>query len=271
MTALLATATAAANSLPREMPLMHKQENFNPFVFKTAPKGSLQDFQNPYIEDLTNMEPCILWGKFLLEEREEYAFSRLQARACMGQQPSALSSKGALQPLPTTGLEEEAACHSGIQMASASWLPFDEVAFTEDMTFSAAWSVQNKTSLRRQRHTFTQIPQGMRRRLQPLQKRLKMSAFPHQHHLVDINVALVITIMYSIKWQDRLWWALLPAGAVSELMMVPIGLQSMLCPPKDEGHIPPVIYGPPLVRHLPERAVYCGSKLQQDSSRRRCS
>ena len=27
--------------------------------------------------------------------------------------------------------------------------------------------------------------------------------------------------------------------------MVPIGLQLMLCPPKDEGHIPPVIYGPP--------------------------
>ena len=66
-----------------------------------------------------------------------------------------------------------------------------------------------QTSLRRQRHTFTQIPQGMNRRLQPLQKRLKMSAFPHQHHLVDINVAFVSTIMYSIKWQDRLWWALL--------------------------------------------------------------
>ena len=78
-----------------------------------------------------------------------------------------------------------------------------------------------------------------------MQKRLKLSAFPHQHHLVDINVALVITIMYSIKWQDRLWWTLLPASAVSELMMVPIGLQLMLCPPKDEGHIPPVIYGPP--------------------------
>ena len=183
---------------------MHTQENFNRFVFKVAPKGSLQGFQSPYIEDLINMEPCTLWGKFLLEEREEYAFSGPQVRACMGQQPSALSSKGALQPLPTTGLEEEAACHSGIQMASASWLPFDEVAFTEDMTFSAAWAVQNKTSLRRQRHTFTQIPQGMNRRLQPLQKRLKMSAFPHQHHLADINGALVITIMYSIKWLDRL-------------------------------------------------------------------
>ena len=33
---------------------------------------------------------------------------------------------------------------SGIQMASASWLPFEEVAFTEDMTFPAAWLVQDK-------------------------------------------------------------------------------------------------------------------------------
>ena len=49
----------------------------------------------------------------------------------------------------------------------------------------------------------------------------------------------------------------MPASAVSELMMVPIGLQLMLCPPKDEGHIPPVIYGP-LLRHLPERAACCG-------------
>ena len=27
---------------------------------------------------------------------------------------------------------------------------------------------------------------------------------------------------------------------------MPIWLQLMLCPPKDEGHIPPVIYGPPV-------------------------
>ena len=56
---------------------------------------------------------------------------------------------------------------------------------------------------------------------------------------------------------DRSWWSLLPASAVAELMMVPIGLQLMLCPPEDEGHIPPVIYGP-LLRHLPERAACCG-------------
>ena len=108
-----------------------------------------------------------------------------------------------------------------------------------------------QTSLRRQRHTFTQIPQGMKRRLQPLQKQLKMSALPHQHHLGDINVVLVITIIYSTKWQDRLWWPLLPAGAVSEPMIVPIELQLMLCPPKDEGHISPGIHGP--TRAAPSR------------------
>ena len=150
------------------------------------------------------MEPCTLWGRFLLKECEEYAFSGPQVWACMGQQPGALSSKRALQPLLATGLGKEATFQSGIQLASASWLPFDEVTFTEDMLFSAAWSVQNRTSLRRQRRAFTQILQEMSRRLQPLQNRLKMSAVPHQHYLVDINVALVITIMYLIKWQDNM-------------------------------------------------------------------
>ena len=244
-TALLATAATTANSAPREVPLVHTQENSNRFLIKVAPEGSLQDFQIPYIGDLINMEPCTLWGKSLLEEREEYAFSGPQARACMGQQPGALSSKRALQPLPTTGPEEEAAFQSGIQMASASWLPFEEVAFTEDMMFSATWSAQNRAS-QEQKWTFTQILQELNRRLQPLQKQLKMSAVPHQHYLIDINVALVITIMQVTKWQDRLRWTILPASAVSELMMVPIGLQLMPCPPEDEGHIPPVIYGPPV-------------------------
>ena len=36
------------------------------------------------------------------------------------------------------------------------------------------------------------------------------------------------------------------ASAVPGLMIVPIWLRLMLCPPKDEGHIPPVIYGPPV-------------------------
>ena len=69
-------------------------------------------------------------GKFLLEEREEDAFSGPQVRACMGQQPGALNSKRAMQPLLETGLGKEAAFQYGIRMASSSWLPFDEVAFT---------------------------------------------------------------------------------------------------------------------------------------------
>ena len=36
----------------------------------------------------------------------------------------------------------------GIQMASASWLPFDEVTFNEDMMFLAAWSVRDRTTLK---------------------------------------------------------------------------------------------------------------------------
>ncbi len=31
-----------------------------------------------------------------------------------------------------------------------------------------------------------------------------MSAVPHQHNLGDINVALVITIMFLIRWQDNM-------------------------------------------------------------------
>ena len=83
--------------------------------------------------------------------------------------------------------------------------PLRRVAFTENMMFSAAWAVHNKTSLRRQRHAFTQIPQGMKRRVTAFAEQLKMSVLPHQHHLGDINVDLVITIIYSIKWQGRLW------------------------------------------------------------------
>ena len=61
---------------------------------------------------------------------------------------------------------------------------------------------------------------------------------------------------------DRSWWTSLPANTVSELMMVPIGMQLMLCPPKDEGHIPPVICGP-LLRQLPEGAVCCGIRTAE--------
>ena len=61
---------------------------------------------------------------------------------------------------------------------------------------------------------------------------------------------------------DRSWWTLLPANTVTELIMVPIGMQLMLCPPKDEGHIPPVICGP-LLRQLPEGAVCCGIRTAE--------
>ena len=55
-TALVATAATAANSLPREVPLMHTQENSSRVVTKVAPEGSLQGSQIPYIEDLISME-----------------------------------------------------------------------------------------------------------------------------------------------------------------------------------------------------------------------
>ena len=37
-------------------------------------------------------------------------------------------------------------------------------------------------------------------RFQPLRKRLKMSAVPHQHDFIDTNVALVIISTYLVKW-----------------------------------------------------------------------
>ena len=201
---LLATAATTAASLPKEVPLMHTQEDFNRLVIKVAPEGSLQGFHIPYIEDPINMEPCTLWAKFLLEEREEAAFSGPQIRACMGQQSGALNSKRAMQPLLETGLGNEATFQCGIRMANASWLPFDEVAFTEDMLFSAAWSVQHRQSLREQRREFGSVLAEMTRRLQPLQRQLKRCAVPHQHKLVDINVVMTSTTVCLIMWQANM-------------------------------------------------------------------
>ena len=84
---------------------MHAQRNFSRRVVKFAPEGNLQGFQILYIQVLINMEPCTLLGEFLLGEREEYAFSGPQVRACREQQPGALSSKWVLQPLLTQALE----------------------------------------------------------------------------------------------------------------------------------------------------------------------
>ena len=99
-----------------------------------------------------------------------------------------------MQPLSAIGLVKEAAVQCGIRLGSTSWLHSDEVALNKDMLFSAAWSVQN-TTRRRQQRAFTQILK-LSSRLQPLRKRLKMSAVPHQHNFIDTNVALVIINMY---------------------------------------------------------------------------
>ena len=122
-----------------------------------------------------------------------------------GTQPGAPSSKGGMQPLLATGIViKEAASQCGVQLTSASQLPSDKVAFTEDMLSSAAWSAQNETTLRRQRRVFTQILQELCSGMQPPQEELKMEAVPHQHNLVDINVALVITIMHLFMRQDNM-------------------------------------------------------------------
>ena len=114
---------------------MHKQEDFNSFVIKATPESSLRSFRIPCIKDLINMEPCTLWGKFLLGKREEDAIPGPQVRTCVGQQPGALDSKRTIQPLPSAERGKEVAFQYDIRMTSASWLPFDEVAFTDDMSF----------------------------------------------------------------------------------------------------------------------------------------
>ena len=214
---LLATVAISAASLPREMPLMHTQEDFNHFVLKAAPEGSLQGSQFSDIEDLINMESCTLWGKFLLKELEEGAFSGHQVRVCLGQQPGAPSSKGGMQPLLATGIViKEAASQCGVRLTSASQLPSDKVAFTEDMLSSAAWSAQNETTLRRQRRVFTQILQELCSGMQPPQEELKMEAVPHQHNFTDTNAALAIISMYLIEWPANILPTRIPQGVFEE-------------------------------------------------------
>ena len=139
---------------------MHTQEDFNHVVFKVAPEGSLQGSQTPYIEDLINMEPCTLWGKFLLEELEECAFSGPQVRACMGQQPGALNSKESMQPLSAADIVKEAAFQCGVRSTSATQLPSDEMAFTKDM-FSVALAIISMYVIKWPANILpTRIPQG---------------------------------------------------------------------------------------------------------------
>ena len=57
---------------------MHTYEDFNRCVIKVAPEGSMQGFQIPYIGDFINMEPCTLWGKFLLRGVKSMPFLDLR-------------------------------------------------------------------------------------------------------------------------------------------------------------------------------------------------
>ena len=45
--------------------------------------------------------------------------------------------------------------------------------------------------------------------------------------------------------------------------MVPIGLQLMLCPARDKGHIPPVICAP-FLQQLPEGAACCDTRAAEE-------
>ena len=61
---------------------------------------------------------------------------------------------------------------------------------------------------------------------------------------------------------DRPWWITLPSNTVSEFMIAPTRLQLMLCPPENEGHIPPVI-SVSFLQQLPDGAVCCGTEAAQ--------
>ena len=199
----MTTTTTTAASLPKQVPPRHKQEDYDSFVIKATPEGSLRGFSIPCIGDHTHMEPCTLWEKFLAERRE-VAFAGPQVRTRMGQQPAALDSMRSKQPLLSAGRGKEVAFQYDTRMVNSSRLSFDEVAFTEDMSFPAAWTVQHKRSLRGQRRVLGQILAEMTERLQPLQDQSRRSATPHQHKRVDVNVAMVITIMFCSRRQANM-------------------------------------------------------------------
>ena len=124
---------------------------FQPLCHQDSTRRQLASFRIPYIEDLINMEPCTLWGKFLLREREEHASSGPQAKARMWQQPGTLNSESTMQPLLMTSLSGRSSNPMWHPMVNSSWLPCGEVTFTEDMVLSAAWTQQNRTSRRREK------------------------------------------------------------------------------------------------------------------------
>ena len=133
-----------------------------------------------------------------------------------------------MQPLLATDLGTEAAFQCGIRMDNSSWLPpSTRWPSLKTRCSSATWSAQNRASPRGQKRVLTQTLQEMTSRSQPLQNRLKMSAVPHQHNLGDINVALVITIMYLIRWQNNMLPArLLQGHKLVSTMQLQVPLES---------------------------------------------
>ena len=61
---------------------MHTQKTSTASESKVAPEAVYRSSKIHYIQDLINMEPCTLWGKFLLGECKGHAFFGPQARAC---------------------------------------------------------------------------------------------------------------------------------------------------------------------------------------------
>ena len=167
------------------------------------------------------MDPCTLWGKFLVEEREEWAFSEPQVRACMGQQPGALNSERALQPLPTTGLEEEAASQPDIQMASASWLLSDGAALTGDTMLLSGLVGAEQNLTQAAEADFCTDPARNKQEITAFAVSIEgecgsppklpcrhQRCFGHHHHAIDQVAGQVVV-------------DILPASAASGLIMVP--------------------------------------------------
>ena len=98
-------------------------------------------------------------------------------------------------------------------MDNSSWLPpFDEVAFTEDTLFFSDLVGAEQGLTQRTEAGFDTDPARDDQQVAAAAEPMKMSAVPHQHNLGDINVALVITIMYLIRWQDNMLPARLLQG-----------------------------------------------------------
>ena len=98
-----------------------------------------------------------------------------------------VDSKRALQPLLTTGLERRQ--HSNL---ASRWPVLHGSPSTR-------WPHRDICFQRPGQYRTEPLRSRDYRRLQPLQKQLEMSAVPHQHYLVDISGALVITTMHLTR------------------------------------------------------------------------